>query len=180
MNRQGKYCFDAGDSRANENLLLTSMHLIFARQHNYLARGLQKANPQWSDEKVFQEARKILAAQMQHITYNEFLPILLGTEYSKAKGIYSTFNFESDTYDDSVNPSIANYFAASVFRFAHTLLPPLRGRDHGLPSYSVFRKHCKLPPADTWEELKKTVDAESFKSIKSVFGHRRSLWKLIS
>lgn len=250
MNRQGKYCFDAGDSRANENLLLTSMHLILARQHNYLARGLQHVNPNWDDEKVFQEAKKILAAQMQHITYNEFLPILLGHEYVKTKAIASTYSFDSDTYDESVDPSIANYFAASVFRFAHTLLPPLvesyrntttseyielhtmlfnpfelydagaidnvllgtantpvlkvnpsvnkelteklferntpedipplcgldlvslniqRGRDHGLPSYSTFRKHCKLPPADTWEALKKTVDPDSYKSMKAVY-----------
>lgn len=250
MNRQGKYCFEAGDSRANENLLLTSMHLILARQHNFLARGLQKENPDWSDEKVFQETRKILAAQMQHITYNEFLPILLGEKLAKSKGISSSYVFDSDTYDESVDPSIANYFAASVFRFAHTLLPPLvesyrntttpeyielhtmlfnpfelydteavdqvilgaantpvlkvnpsvnkelteklferntpedipplcgldlvslniqRGRDHGLPSYSIFRKHCKLPPADTWEELQKTVDQDSYRSIRSVF-----------
>lgn len=67
-----------GDSRANENLHLTSMHLIWARQHNLLAKSLSDLNPHWTDERVFQETRRIIAAQMQHITYNEFLPILLG------------------------------------------------------------------------------------------------------
>lgn len=78
MNAKGKYCFESGDTRANENLHLTSMHLIWARHHNFLATRLQSLNPQWDDETVFQEARRILGAQLQHITYNEFLPILLG------------------------------------------------------------------------------------------------------
>ena len=77
-NAKGQYCFDSGDTRANENLLLTSMHLIWARHHNYLAEQLQALNPDWDDETIFQEARRILAAQLQHVTYNEFLPILLG------------------------------------------------------------------------------------------------------
>lgn len=54
------------------------MHLIWARHHNFLAEELQQLNPHWDDEKVFQEARKIVIAQIQHITYSEFLPILVG------------------------------------------------------------------------------------------------------
>lgn len=125
QNLKGRYCFESGDARANENLHLTSMHLIWARQHNSLAQGLQKVNPQWDDERLFQEARKILGAQMAQIQYNEFLPMLLGTEYSQHTGISSNVTSEEDTYDPAVNPSIANGFAAFAFRFAHTLLPSL-------------------------------------------------------
>lgn len=77
-NAKGQYCFDSGDTRANENLHLTSMHLIWARHHNYVANQLRAVNPHWKDERLFQEARRIVSAQLQHITYNEFLPILLG------------------------------------------------------------------------------------------------------
>lgn len=67
-----------GDIRANENLHLTSVHLLMARQHNTLAQKLSALNPEWNDEQVYQESRKIVSAQMQHITYNEFLPVILG------------------------------------------------------------------------------------------------------
>lgn len=78
QNAKGQYCFESGDTRSNENLHLTSMHVIWARHHNFLARQLLKNNPHWDDETVFQESRRILAAQLQHITFNEFLPTLLG------------------------------------------------------------------------------------------------------
>lgn len=81
-NAQGKYCFESGDTRANENLHLTSMHVIWARHHNYVASKLNQINPDWNDEKLFQEAKRIVGAQLQHITYDEFLPMLLGTHCS--------------------------------------------------------------------------------------------------
>jgi hypothetical protein len=68
----------SGDARSNENLHLTTMHLLWARQHNLVAGRLLDLNPSWDDERVFQEARRIVMAQLQHITYSEFLPVLLG------------------------------------------------------------------------------------------------------
>ncbi|XP_070493770.1 salivary peroxidase/catechol oxidase [Chironomus tepperi] len=125
-NSKGRYCFDSGDARANENLHLTSLHLLFARHHNFLAEGLKVVNPHWDDERLFQESRKILGAQMQHITYNEFLSVIIGKEASEKLGILSTPDgVAEDTYDEKLNPTLANEFAAAAFRFAHTLLPGL-------------------------------------------------------
>jgi peroxidase len=125
-NAKGRYCFDSGDARSNENLHLTSMHLLWARHHNYLAHGLKNMNPHWNDEKLFQEARRILGAQMQHITYNEFLSVIIGKTASESFGVLSNPNgISNETYDEKLNPSMANEFAAAAFRFAHTLLPGL-------------------------------------------------------
>ena len=44
-----------------------------------------------------------------------------------------------------------------------------RGRDHGLPGYSVWRKYCHLPSADTWDEMEKLLDPISFKNIKTLY-----------
>lgn len=251
MNAAGKYCFESGDARANENLHLTSMHLIWARHHNNLTGELKRVNPNWDDERLFQEARRILAAQMQHITYSEFLPVIIGDENSDKMGISSNPDTERDTYNASVDPSIANIFAAAAFRFAHTLLPGLmkqtrdpsgsssgvelhkmlfnpyslygstglddaiggaistplgkydryfttelterlfdksedllhdrpcgldlvslniqRGRDHGLPSYPHWRKHCRLPSVDSWAQMAEAVDPGSLEQMRKIY-----------
>lgn len=151
-NAKGRYCFDSGDARANENLHLTSMHLIWARHHNYIADNLARLNPHWDDERLFQESRKILGAQMQHITYNEFLSVVLGKQSSEKFGIISQPSSSKDTYNASVDPSIANHFAAAAFRFAHTLLPVspnliiYSSLVHQFKSSSAFSSSPKIQP----------------------------------
>lgn len=115
--------FVAGDERSNENPALTSMHTIWLREHNRIADELAAKNPTWSDEKLYQEARRMVIAEIQAITYNEFLPNLLGEDaLSKYKG-----------YDPTENVGINNEFAAAAFRFGHTMLSPtlLRLDDNG-------------------------------------------------
>ena len=77
-NCSDRTCYYAGDTRAQENPQLAILHTIWMRQHNRMARALLNLNPQWDDEKVFQETRRIVIAQLQHITYNEYLPAMFG------------------------------------------------------------------------------------------------------
>ena len=67
-----------GDIRANEQWGLTLLQQLFLREHNRIATELQRLNPSWDDETVYQGARRINIAVYQNIVYKEFLPIVLG------------------------------------------------------------------------------------------------------
>ncbi|KAL0596982.1 Lactoperoxidase [Plecturocebus cupreus] len=108
-------CFLAGDSRASEHILLATSHTLFLREHNRLARELKRLNPQWDGEKLYQEARKILGAFVQIITFRDYLPIVLGDHMQKWIPPYQGYN-------ESVDPSISNVFTFA-FRFGHLEIP---------------------------------------------------------
>nr|XP_050854464.1 uncharacterized protein LOC127065731 isoform X1 [Vespula vulgaris] len=115
-------CFRAGDGRLSEQPALTSIHIVFLRLHNRLATKLVALNPHWSDERIFQETRKIIGAIVQHITYREFLPIILGNEVMKVFDLEVLIKGYYDGYDSSINPTIANSFSTAAYRFGHSLV----------------------------------------------------------
>src|SRR5262249_15277055 len=78
--------FMAGAIRPNENIELTAVQTLFVREHNRIAASLQKTNPTWDDEKLYQEARRQVIAEEQSITVNEFLPALLGMGLKPYRG----------------------------------------------------------------------------------------------
>lgn len=67
-------------ARCNEAGAIGALHVILLKEHNRVAEELSKLNEDWSDATLFLEARRVITAQIQHITYNEFLPIVLGQQ----------------------------------------------------------------------------------------------------
>lgn len=108
--KDGTGSFVAGDGRVNENVALTAMHTLFVREHNRLCDEFAAAYPTLNDEELYQKARNYVAALIQVITYNEYLPALLGPDaMDKYKG-----------YDKKVDPGIVNVFSTAAFRFGHS------------------------------------------------------------
>lgn len=70
--------FTAGDVRAQENPDLTALQTLFVREHNFQVDELHQEHPNWNGDKLYETAKAITTAEMVNITYNEFLPHLLG------------------------------------------------------------------------------------------------------
>jgi len=103
--------FLAGDVRSNEAVGLTATHALFVREHNRLADLLKAEDATLSDEEIYQWARKIVGAEMQIITYKEFLPALMGT---------SAPDPNAYVYDVRVDATITTSFSTAFFRFGHS------------------------------------------------------------
>jgi len=102
--------FVGGDVRVNEQPGLTSFHTLWVREHNRLCNELKVTHPTWTDEDLFQRARKLVGALIEVVTYEEFLPAI-GVELDPYVG-----------YDDSIDASILNAFSAAGYRFGHTMV----------------------------------------------------------
>ena len=150
----GADCYLAGDLRVNEQVALTAMHTIWLREHNRIARELKRLNSHWDDERTFQEARKIVGAQIQKITYFDYLPKILGSHgfrqvIKKYRG-----------YNPNVNGSIPNAFATAAFRFGHSMIQPHFSRldqnyvnDDPLPLREAFFNRSAFLSSDGTDRL---------------------------
>ncbi|XP_021033325.1 eosinophil peroxidase [Mus caroli] len=130
-------CFLAGDTRSSETPKLTALHTLFVREHNRLAAELRRLNPRWSGDKLYNEARKIVGAMVQIITYRDFLPLVLGrARIRRTLGPYRG-------YCSNVDPRVANVFTLA-FRFGHTMLQPFMFRLDSQYRASAPNSHVPL------------------------------------
>ena len=105
----------AGDARANENPGLITMHTLWAREHNRIARSNALQNKGCSSDAIFNTARHIVTSQIQNIMYNQYLPEIVGMKFynDMSIGKYEGYNYY-------VKPNIPNAFASAVFRYGHS------------------------------------------------------------
>ncbi|KAI9223960.1 heme peroxidase [Blastocladiella britannica] len=108
--------FSFGAIVGNTSPYSQSLFTLFIREHNRYAAALKKdpANSGASDDSIFQRARQHVIAIIQHVTYYEYLPLLLGAPidpYLK--------------YDPNVRPEMDSFFTAVSYRFGHSEIPSL-------------------------------------------------------
>ncbi|XP_077395637.1 thyroid peroxidase [Festucalex cinctus] len=135
-------CFRAGDSRVNEGLPLTSLHMLWMRQHNLIAETLQLLNGHWNAETIYEETRKIIGAQHQIITMRDYLPKIIGKEF------FDNYIGPYGGYDPNVDPSASNVFATAAFRFGHATISPVVRRLN--ESYQEDERFPSLKLHDTF------------------------------
>ena len=82
------------------------------REHNRLAGRIDDLYPSLNNEQIYQLARRIVGAEIQKITYGEYLPAMFGHDFAPDP--------DDAVYDPTVDASITNSFAHAFFRFGHS------------------------------------------------------------
>ncbi|XP_071158667.1 salivary peroxidase/catechol oxidase-like isoform X2 [Mytilus edulis] len=170
-------CQAAGDSRVDVVPNLGGNHILLMREHNRIADELAVINHHWDDERVFQETRKIVAAMIQHISYNEYLPGVIGPDAMTYYDLDLSPWGHDDPYDPDFNPTIRNAFAAAAFRFGHSqVMPEQAYLFHDYVSFEHYplekefmnthmiqkQEGKKVPALMRWLSYDKAMDTDRF------------------
>ncbi|XP_078588866.1 dual oxidase 2-like isoform X3 [Branchiostoma floridae x Branchiostoma japonicum] len=107
--------FKLGNPRGNENAFLLTFGVFWFRWHNYLADQIAAKNSGWSDERVFNEARKWVIATHQKIVLYDWLPDFLGENRKPA---------DYKGYSSAIHPGVTHVFQSAAMRWGHTIVPP--------------------------------------------------------
>ena len=110
--------FAGGDIRVAENPDLTSLDVLFVREHNYWVGQLKAENPALTGDQLYTMARAVTTAEYQNIVYKEFLPSILGS------GALSAYH----GYNPTIDPTIFAEFSTAAYRFGHTIISPTESK----------------------------------------------------
>ncbi|CAI5441308.1 unnamed protein product [Caenorhabditis angaria] len=116
-------CAISGSDQVNLLASIATMHTVFIRQHNRISDQLHNLNRHWTDDKLYEEARKIVSAQIQHITFNEFLPILIGRDNMKNYGLILHSSGFDSSYEMNIQGNTFNEFAVTFPYYLWSLFP---------------------------------------------------------
>lgn len=119
------------DARYNDNPVLMALYVLFVREHNYWATTLAAEEPHLNEHELFNIARHITIAEVQSITYNEFLPLLVGDSASKYSGSCFTdpsFQHGEDDIAEVIDEylhrtTVYNEWATSALHVYQSLMP---------------------------------------------------------
>lgn len=148
------------------------LYLALLLEHNRVAETLFNINPLLNDDELFYESRKIIVAEIQHITMNEFVPVLLGQEVSNLLDMTTQKGNHFTKYSRNNRPGTFNEAVVSGLMIFESMIPkkvdikeilkrpismykneekdiwdPLelmihRSRDHGISSYTDYKQLC--------------------------------------
>lgn len=111
----------SGNFAGDFSVSTAALFHVWVKEHNRIATELKVINPHWGDEKTFEESRRIVGAEIQHITYGEFLPIILGSQTVMERNL-SLQNFGYyNGYNISADVEINNAYAMAIGLFFHTM-----------------------------------------------------------
>lgn len=169
-----------GDTRGDVHPGFTLLTTVFLRNHNRLARQLRRRHSEWDDEKIYQEARKINSALVQHVTYTQFMDGLLGKPNNVR--VSHRRDEHEDFYNPGQDPTISMAFSTAGYRL-HTYVPGafvLRDKHYqilkSLRLRDVFHNPLHLLANNTYDDLARGLCAQPLHEFNNVYSPEMTEW----
>ena len=124
------------------NLASSYVEIFYAINisNNRLAEELRSINPHWDGDRLYQEARKVVWACMQHITYEHWLPLILGKDGIKKLGQYTGYKPDAEP---SMSPLSGGFI---TMEGRHETMDKPGARMSADGTIDLQEPHRRLPP----------------------------------
>jgi len=124
-------CFKHADIRISTVVHLTVFQTLWVREHQRLVLKLRQLNPHWSGATLYYETRKIIGAMLQIISYDQYLPYIIGHRGMSMLGGYPGYN-------PHVKAASTSGFSGAALRFGHGTLNNFIVHSHGHNKKEIF------------------------------------------
>ncbi len=145
-----------GDSRNDENRIISQLHLAIIRFYNFLYEKAADAMPGASASALYEVARKETSWNYQWIIVNEFLPQLAG-EVVVDKILSEGRQF----YTPCSRPYLPVEFSVAAYRFGHSMVPHKLKLQPSGPRLNLFSSELGFGFSPVTDESQ-IIDWEAF------------------
>ena len=142
-----------GDKRNDENVIVSQLHGVLLRFHNFVADELLKTSP----DAAFEDVQRLVRWHYQWVVLHDFLPRIAGlkvvhdvlphlkngTSIYKDKPAVHFFHWKND-------PFMPVEFSVAAYRFGHSMVRP------------IYRLNTELGTGASQDEIKRGVNGRQF------------------
>ena len=87
LDKREQFVFAMGTDRSNSTLGYAMLNILFLREHNRVAGLIEKANPAWDDERIFQTTRNVMIVLLIKIVIEDYIAHIAGINLKTDPGI---------------------------------------------------------------------------------------------
>eukprot|EP00058_Branchiostoma_floridae_P016106 XP_002601594.1 hypothetical protein BRAFLDRAFT_85837 [Branchiostoma floridae] len=155
-----------GNVRGNENPFLLAVSAVWTRWHNHWAHRLHTDHPEWTDDQVFQQAKRWVVATYQDVIQTD----------EDVDGLLSGMAGQIADGGRSIVSEDLQGFLYGPLTFSRRDLVAMdiqRGRDHGLPDYNTACRQYGLAPLHNWTDIKvmnQKISDEMVSELSDLYG----------
>ncbi len=142
-----------GDKRNDENVIVSQLHGVFLRFHNFVADQLIKKSPSTS----FEDIQRLVRWHYQWIVLHDFLPRVVGPDV--VQSVLPHLKKGTSIYEDQPqrhfykwrnDPFMPVEFSVAAYRFGHSMVRP------------IYRLNTELGRGASPDEIKHGVAGRQF------------------
>ena len=139
-----------GDPRNDENIIISQLHLAFARLHNTFLDQITATSPELPDTERFVQAQRLTRWHYQWLIVHDYLPKIVGADLMNqlAPTKNGTTDLRLRYYRAKTRPYMPVEFSAAAFRFGHSMIRGIYNLNSSVIDRPIFAPGDAVGPLD--------------------------------